>query len=51
MIDPLTIEDCDEQDAEQCHCYGRDQETGEWRWEWISYERLYEYDRFDLIPG
>jgi hypothetical protein len=50
MIDPHSIEDCDEWDDERAHCYGRDPDTEEWRWEWVSFERLYEHDRFDLLP-
>jgi hypothetical protein len=50
MIDPDTIEDVDDSDGEALHAYGRDSDTGEWRWQWIAVETLLEAGRGDLVP-
>jgi hypothetical protein len=51
MIDLDTIDDADECDGEALHVYGRDADTGEWRWQWVSVETLVEAGRGDLVPG
>lgn len=50
MIDPDTIEEADECDGEALHVYGRDADSGDWRWQWVSVEALVEAGRGDLTP-
>ena len=49
MISPDTIEDVEDAEDDAVYCYGRDAETGEWGWQWVSTETLYEYDRQDIL--
>ena len=49
MISPDTIEEAEECDGESVMCHGQDAETGEWRWEWVPVETLYEQGREDIL--
>jgi hypothetical protein len=49
MIAPDTIEEAEECDGESVSCYGQDADTGEWRWEWVPIETLYECGREDIL--
>ena len=50
MIDPDSIDECDECDGEVLHVYGRDSDTGMWKWQWVAVETLVEAGRGDLVP-
>jgi hypothetical protein len=50
MIDPNTIDECDECDGEAVHVFGRDTTTGQWVWQWVAIETLLDAGRADLLP-
>jgi hypothetical protein len=47
--DRHTIEEAEECDGESVMCYGRKADSGEWIWEWVPVETLYECGREDIL--
>jgi hypothetical protein len=49
MISLDTIDEAEDSDGTAVMCHGQDADTGEWRWEWVPIETLYEYGREDIL--